>query len=75
MAGKKTVVVGAGQLESELLGNGRAIATLFAREGAEVCVVDMVASRAASTVEEISDDGGHPDTASALGAPGNDDTD
>jgi len=45
MEGKKTVVVGAGQLERELLGNGRAIATRFAREGAEVCAVDFVESR------------------------------
>jgi NAD(P)-dependent dehydrogenase (short-subunit alcohol dehydrogenase family) len=58
MRGRKTVVVGAGQLESELLGNGRAIAALFAREGAEVCVVDHVESRAKSTVQQITDEGG-----------------
>jgi NAD(P)-dependent dehydrogenase (short-subunit alcohol dehydrogenase family) len=58
MDGKKALVVGAGQLESELLGNGRAIATRFAREGAEVCAVDYVESRVQATVDEIRRDGG-----------------
>jgi len=59
MEGKKTVVVGAGQLESELLGNGRAIATLFARAGAEVCAVDNVESRVRETADQIAGEGGH----------------
>jgi NAD(P)-dependent dehydrogenase (short-subunit alcohol dehydrogenase family) len=58
MEGKKALVVGAGQLESDLLGNGRAIATRFAREGAEVTCVDNVESRAQATVDEIRADGG-----------------
>jgi NAD(P)-dependent dehydrogenase (short-subunit alcohol dehydrogenase family) len=58
MEGKKALVVGAGQLESDLLGNGRAIATRFAREGAEVTCVDNVESRAQATVDEIRGDGG-----------------
>jgi NAD(P)-dependent dehydrogenase (short-subunit alcohol dehydrogenase family) len=58
MEGKKTLVVGAGQLESGLLGNGRAIATRFAHEGAEVCAVDFVESRVQATVDEIRSDGG-----------------
>ena len=58
MEGKKTVVVGAGQLESELLGNGRAIATRFAHEGAEVSAVDFAESRGQATVDEIRDAGG-----------------
>lgn len=58
MSGKKAVVVGAGQLPGELLGNGRAIATLLAQEGAEVCAVDMVQSRADDTVEQIVGEGG-----------------
>jgi len=58
MDGKKVVVVGAGQLPSELIGNGRAIAALMAREGAEVCAVDMVESRVKETVEQITSEGG-----------------
>jgi len=41
------------------MGNGRAIATLLAREGAEVCAVDAVQARAEETVAEISRAGGH----------------
>lgn len=58
MKGKKAVVVGAGQPESDLLGNGRAIATLLAREGAEVCCVDRDPDRAAATVRQIVEEGG-----------------
>ena len=58
MEGKKVVVVGAGQPPSELVGNGRAIATLMAREGAEVCAVDVIESRALETVELITAEGG-----------------
>jgi len=58
MEGKRAIVVGAGQLESELLGNGRAIATLLAREGAEVCAADQVESRGRETVEQIESEGG-----------------
>lgn len=58
MKGKKAVVVGAGQLPSDLLGNGRAIAMVLAREGAEVCAVDRDADRAEATVEKIVAEGG-----------------
>jgi NAD(P)-dependent dehydrogenase (short-subunit alcohol dehydrogenase family) len=60
MEGKKTLVVGAGQVEvdADLVGNGRAIATRFAREGAEVCAVDLVESRVQATVDQITDEGG-----------------
>jgi NAD(P)-dependent dehydrogenase (short-subunit alcohol dehydrogenase family) len=58
MKGKRAVVVGAGQPESDLLGNGRAIATLLAREGAEVCAVDRDPDRAAATVKQIIAEGG-----------------
>jgi NAD(P)-dependent dehydrogenase (short-subunit alcohol dehydrogenase family) len=58
MEGKKAVVVGAGQPAHELLGNGRAIATLLAREGAEVCAVDRDRDRVQQTVEEIAAAGG-----------------
>lgn len=58
LAGKKAVVVGAGQTPGDTTGNGRAIALLFAREGAEVLCVDRVADRAAETVAMIGEEGG-----------------
>jgi NAD(P)-dependent dehydrogenase (short-subunit alcohol dehydrogenase family) len=51
--GLVAVVVGAGQTPGDTIGNGRAIATTFAREGAEVLCVDRVADRAEQTVAEI----------------------
>jgi NAD(P)-dependent dehydrogenase (short-subunit alcohol dehydrogenase family) len=58
MEGKKAVVVGAGQPESDLLGNGRAISLTLAREGAEVCCVDLHSDRAEGTAELIRKAGG-----------------
>jgi NAD(P)-dependent dehydrogenase (short-subunit alcohol dehydrogenase family) len=58
MDGKRALVIGAGQLESELMGNGRAIATRFAREGAEVCLVDYIESRVEATAAEVRQEGG-----------------
>jgi NAD(P)-dependent dehydrogenase (short-subunit alcohol dehydrogenase family) len=58
MEGKKAVVVGAGQPQHRLLGNGRAIAELLAREGAEVCAIDMHADRAEETAKRIDAAGG-----------------
>jgi NAD(P)-dependent dehydrogenase (short-subunit alcohol dehydrogenase family) len=58
MEGKKAVVVGAGQPQHRLLGNGRAIAELLAREGAEVCTIDMHADRAEQTAKRIEAAGG-----------------
>ena len=79
LAGKRAIVVGAGQMSwpslsaaetrpdppanagqtpGETIGNGRAIALLFAREGAEVCCVDRVRDRAEDTVELIAAEGG-----------------
>lgn len=52
------VVVGAGQTPGETIGNGRAIATSFAREGATVLCVDRIGERADETVESIRADGG-----------------
>ncbi len=40
LAGKTAVVVGAGQTAGTTIGNGRATATLFAREGARVLLID-----------------------------------
>lgn len=58
LGGKVAIVVGAGQLPGETIGNGRAIALTFAREGAEVLCVDRLADRAAETVAAIVDEGG-----------------
>jgi NAD(P)-dependent dehydrogenase (short-subunit alcohol dehydrogenase family) len=56
--GKNVVVVGGGQLPGETVGNGRAVATLFAAEGAHVLVVDRVLSAARDTVAAITAAGG-----------------
>src|SRR6185369_12322974 len=53
MEGKAVVVVGAGQTPGETIGNGRAIAVLFAREGAKVLCVDRLVERAEETAEQI----------------------
>jgi len=65
LAGKTAVVVGAGQQPGETIGNGKAIALTFAREGAEVLCVDRDEARAQATVGEIAAAGG---TAFALTA-------
>lgn len=59
--GKIAVVCGAGQTPGETLGNGRAMALLFAREGAKVLCVDRVAERAAETAQMIAEEGGTAD--------------
>ena len=53
MEGKAVVVVGAGQTPGETIGNGRAMAVLFAREGAKVLCVDRLVERAEETAEQI----------------------
>jgi NAD(P)-dependent dehydrogenase (short-subunit alcohol dehydrogenase family) len=58
MEGKKALVVGAGQPPHDVVGNGRAISLLLAREGAEVCAVDREQDRAEATVEHILAEGG-----------------
>ena len=58
MEDKRVVVVGAGQQPGGSTGNGHAIASLMGREGAEVCCVDVVGSRAADTADEIASAGG-----------------
>jgi NAD(P)-dependent dehydrogenase (short-subunit alcohol dehydrogenase family) len=52
LAGKVAIVTGAGQ------GIGRAIALVFAREGAKVCVAELKFHRAERTAEEIRAEGG-----------------
>lgn len=58
LQGKVGIVVGAGQTPGETIGNGRAAATLFAREGAKVLVVDRDLERAQETAAEIAKEGG-----------------
>jgi len=63
--GKVAIVVGAGQTPGDTIGNGRATAIVFAREGAAVLAVDRDADSAAETVRLIESEGG---VASAFGA-------
>lgn len=58
LEGKAAVVVGAGQTPGETIGNGRAMAVLFAREGAHVLCVDRVGDRAEETLAAIEAEGG-----------------
>ena len=53
LKGKTAIVVGAGQQPGSTIGNGRAIAVLFAREGADVLCVDRDLARAEETVALI----------------------
>ena len=52
------MVVGAGQSPGETMGNGRATALVFAREGAKVVAVDRDLASAEETVAMIRDEGG-----------------
>ena len=55
---KVAIVVGAGQTPGETIGNGRATAVLFAREGARVMLVDFRLDSAVETQRMIEDEGG-----------------
>src|ERR1700722_8227959 len=55
---KTAIVVGAGQTPGETIGNGRAMAILFAREGAQVLCVDRLLDRAEETVAMVAAEGG-----------------
>jgi NAD(P)-dependent dehydrogenase (short-subunit alcohol dehydrogenase family) len=57
LAGKVAIVTGAGS-RGEGIGNGKAAAILFAREGAHVVCADVVADRAQETVATIVSEGG-----------------
>jgi NAD(P)-dependent dehydrogenase (short-subunit alcohol dehydrogenase family) len=57
LAGKVAIVTGAGS-RGPGVGNGKAVAILFAREGAKVLCVDVVGARAVETVEQIAAEGG-----------------
>lgn len=58
LEGKSAIVVGAGQTPGETIGNGRATAILFAREGAKVLAVDRDIESAQETVSLIEAEGG-----------------
>jgi NAD(P)-dependent dehydrogenase (short-subunit alcohol dehydrogenase family) len=58
LQGKAGIVVGAGQTPGETIGNGRAAALLFAREGAKVLLVDRDLERAEQTAGLIAAEGG-----------------
>ncbi len=74
LEGRVALVVGAGQTPGETMGNGRAVAITYAREGAELVLVDRDADALAETarlagggVEVVADIGGDdgPDAAVA----------
>lgn len=58
LSGKVAIVTGAGQTPGETVGNGKAIALLFARAGASVICVDRDLARAEATVSDIVGEGG-----------------
>ncbi len=58
LEGKTAIVAGAGQTAGETIGNGRATAILFAREGAQVFLVDRNVESARETQSMIEDEGG-----------------
>jgi NAD(P)-dependent dehydrogenase (short-subunit alcohol dehydrogenase family) len=58
LKGKVAIVAGAGSTPGETIGNGRATAVLFAREGAAVMLVDRDGDSAAETKRLIDDEGG-----------------
>ena len=58
LEGKIAIVVGAGQTAGDTIGNGRATAILFAREGAHVVAADRRLESAQETVEMIAAEGG-----------------
>lgn len=58
MKDKVTVIIGAGQSPGEGMGNGRATAIVFAREGAKVLCVDNRLESAQETADLITKDGG-----------------
>ena len=55
---KIAIVVGAGQSPVETIGNGRATAIRFAREGAQVLLVDKRVESAEETAEIITKENG-----------------
>ncbi|MBS0469627.1 MAG: SDR family oxidoreductase [Proteobacteria bacterium] len=58
LEGKTAIVVGAGQTPGSTIGNGRAIALRFVREGAKVLCVDRDGARAEETAAMVAKEGG-----------------
>ena len=58
LEGKTAIIVGAGQSPGETMGNGRATALLFAREGAKVLAVDHRLELAQETAALVTKEGG-----------------
>jgi len=58
LSGKIAVIVGAGQSPGDGLGNGRATALRFAREGAKVLAIDRDLESAEQTSAMARDEGG-----------------
>ena len=65
LAGKVAIVIGAGQTPGDTIGNGRATAILFAREGAHVIAVDRRLDSAEETVAMIQDEDGEAEAVAA----------
>jgi NAD(P)-dependent dehydrogenase (short-subunit alcohol dehydrogenase family) len=65
LAGKVAIVMGAGQTPGDTIGNGRATALLFAREGARVIAVDRSLDSAEETVAQIHGEDGEADAIAA----------
>ncbi len=57
LSGKSALIVGGGQTPGETIGNGRAVALQFAREGASVFVGDVDLGAAQETVAAIEEEG------------------
>ena len=75
LTGRRILVVGGGQrivdAKTDPVGNGRAMAVLFAREGARVAVADKNAEAAQATVEMIEAEGDRAAAITAdIAAPG-----
>jgi len=58
LKGKIAIIVGAGQTPGETIGNGRATAIRFAREGANLLLVDRNIDSATETLEMLKAEGG-----------------
>ena len=52
------LIVGGGQVPGETIGNGRATALTFAREGAKLVIADLILAAAEETVRLVEDAGG-----------------